>query len=58
MTARSCSWLSRTAKCASRSAAYRQGALEGVLGCARHAVALFPADGADPNELPDPIVFL
>lgn len=41
-----------------RVGAYRQGALEGVLGCAEHATALFPADGADPNELPDPVVFL
>jgi uncharacterized membrane protein len=48
----------RAMEAAFRVGAYRQGALEGVLGCARHAVALFPADGADPNELPDPIVFL
>ena len=41
-----------------RAGAYRHGALEGVLGCAKHATALFPADGADPNELPDPVVFL
>ena len=41
-----------------KAGAYRQGALEGVLGCARHAAALFPADGAGPNELPDPVVFL
>lgn len=38
--------------------AYRRGALEGVLGCAKHAAALFPSDGGGPNELPDPVVFL
>lgn len=41
-----------------RSEAYREGAVKGVLGCATHAAALFPADGAGPNELPDPVVFL
>lgn len=41
-----------------RSEAYREGAVKGVLGCAKHAVAIFPSDGADPNELPDPVVFL
>lgn len=41
-----------------REGAYRRGALEGVLGCAKHATVLFPADGAGPNELPDPVVFL
>lgn len=41
-----------------RSGAFREGALKGVLGCARHAAAHFPSDGADPNELPDPVVFL
>jgi uncharacterized membrane protein YgcG len=37
---------------------YREGAVKGVMGCARHAVDLFPSDGADPNELPDAVVFL
>lgn len=41
-----------------RDGAYRRGALEGVLGCAECAAALYPADGAGPNELPDPVVFL
>ena len=41
-----------------RVGAFRRGAREGVLGCAEHAAALFPADGAGPNELPDPVVFL
>ncbi len=37
---------------------YRRGALEGVLGCAKHAAQLFPSEGGGPNELPDPVVFL
>lgn len=41
-----------------KAGAYRRGALEGVLGCAKHAAVLFPADGGGPNELPDPVVFL
>jgi uncharacterized membrane protein len=41
-----------------RSRAYREGAVKGVLGCAQYAATVFPADGAGPNELPDPVVFL
>lgn len=48
----------REMEAAFRAGAFRRGALEGVLGCARHAAAFFPADGAGPNELPDPVVFV
>lgn len=41
-----------------RSGNYREGAVDGVLGCARHAGACFPSDGTDPNELPDTVVVL
>lgn len=42
-----------------RAGDFRRGAVEGVLGVARHAGEHFPADGGPgPNELPDAVVFL
>ncbi len=41
-----------------REGDFRRGAVEGVLGAARHAAAHFPLDGENPNELPDRMVFL
>jgi len=37
---------------------FRDGSLEGVKGCARHAARLFPSRGTDANELPDEVVVL
>jgi uncharacterized membrane protein len=42
-----------------RAGEYRRGAVEGVLGVARHAAEHFPLEGGrGPNELPDAVVFL
>lgn len=42
-----------------RAGDFRRGAVEGVLGVARHAAEHFPLEGGPgPNELPDAVVFL
>ena len=48
----------RTMEEAFRARDFRRGAVEGVLGVARHAAAHFPLEGSGPNELPDAVVFL
>ena len=37
---------------------FREGSVEGVHACARHAVRLFPSEGSDANELADEVVVL
>ena len=41
-----------------RAGDFKRGAVEGVLGVARHASAHFPHPGGGANELPDAVVFL
>jgi uncharacterized membrane protein len=41
-----------------RDGRFREGSVEGVHGCARHAARLFPSEGPDPNELADEVVVL
>ena len=41
-----------------REGRFREGSLEGVNECARHAARLFPSTGSDPNELADEVVVL
>jgi uncharacterized membrane protein len=41
-----------------REGRFREGSVEGVHACARHAARLFPADGSDANELADEVVVL
>jgi hypothetical protein len=41
-----------------RGGHFREGSVEGVLECARHAARLFPMEGPDSNELADEVVVL
>lgn len=41
-----------------REGHFREGSMEGVHACARHAARLFPSEGADANELADEVVVL
>lgn len=41
-----------------REGRFREGSVEGVHACARHAARLFPSEGSDPNELGDEVVVL
>jgi len=50
--------LCRAMEVAFREGEFRRGAVEGVLGAAHYAAELFPLDGANPDELPDAVVFL
>ena len=47
-----------TIESAYREGRFRDGSVEGVHGCARHAARLFPLDGSDANELADEVVVL
>jgi len=47
-----------TIEAAYREGRFREGSVEGVLECARHAARLFPFGGSDANELPDEVVVL
>jgi uncharacterized membrane protein len=47
-----------TIEAAYREGRFREGSVQGVLECARHAARLFPLDGSDANELPDEVVVL
>lgn len=41
-----------------REGNFREGSMEGVHACARHAARLFPSEGSDANELADEVVVL
>lgn len=43
---------------ACREGRFREGAVEGVRACARHAARVFPSEGDDVNELADEVVVL
>jgi uncharacterized membrane protein len=47
-----------TIESAYREGRFREGSVQGVHECARHATRLFPIDGSDANELADEVVVL
>jgi uncharacterized membrane protein len=47
-----------TIEAAYREGRFREGSVEGVHACARHAARLFPSDGSDANELADEVAVL
>ncbi len=47
-----------TIEAAYREERFREGSVDGVRECARHAARLFPLDGSSANELADEVVVL
>jgi uncharacterized membrane protein YgcG len=47
-----------TIDAAYREGRFREGSVDGVHACARHAARLFPSDGSNANELADEVVVL
>ena len=47
-----------TLEAAYREGRFREGSVESVHECARHAARLFPSEGSDANELADEVVVL
>jgi uncharacterized membrane protein len=47
-----------TIEAAYREGRFREGSLQGIAECARHAARLFPFEGLDTNELADEVVLL
>lgn len=47
-----------TIEAAYREGRFREGSVDGVHECARHATRLFPLDGPDANELADEVIVL